>query len=123
MDAGGAGFAQQAIDDGLRGVGAGEHAAVGFGLEGHAAGLEPGDGVTRPEAMERGDESFAAAGIAGAEFAGIEAGVGDVAAAAAGDADLGEELGAGLEKEDFGRGGWTADVQPPLSFWAQVIAA
>ena len=53
VDAGRAGLAEQAIDDGLGGVGDGEHAAVVFGLERDAAFGEPVDGVLGAEGAER----------------------------------------------------------------------
>jgi hypothetical protein len=62
-------------------------------MERHAAGGEPLDGVAGLEAVEGADERPAAAGVMGGQFARVEAGVGDIAASATRNADLGEELG------------------------------
>lgn len=74
---------EEGIDDGLGGIGGGEDASVFFGFEGYAVGFEPLDGVLGLEEVEGADEGFTAAGVAIAEGAGVEAGVGDIAAAAA----------------------------------------
>ncbi len=90
----------EGIDDGGGVVGGGEHAAVSFGFEGDAAIVEPADGVAGLEAGEGASEGFAAAGVVLNQFAGVEAAVGDVAAATAGDADFGEDLLGGFEDGD-----------------------
>ena len=88
----------------MRFVGGGEHASVRLDFEFHAAGFEPADGVLGLETVVGADEFAFAAGITAGEFAGIEAGVGDVATSAAGDADFLEEFGAAFEDGDLGLG-------------------
>jgi hypothetical protein len=83
---------EQAVDDGLRGIGDGKHATVGFGLELHASRREPVDRVLRLEAMKRSNECAPAARISLRQRARIEARVGDVAATAAGNTDFREKL-------------------------------
>lgn len=63
--------------------------------------FEPSDGVGRLEAMKGADEILFSPGVAFHEFTRIVAIVSDIASTAAGDADLGENLGALLEDEDF----------------------
>jgi hypothetical protein len=79
---------EQAVHDGLRGVGDGKHAAIRLGLERDAACGEPFHRVARGKSLERAEQGAFAARIARGEFARLEAGVGDVAAATAGDADF-----------------------------------
>ncbi len=95
---------EEAIDDGLRGVGDGEHASVGLGFQIHAAQAEPLDGLAGAEARERADEGASAARVALGKLAGIEAGVGGIAASAARDADLGEHMAGFFENRDGGPG-------------------
>ena len=94
----------EAIDDGGGVVGGGKHATVGFGLEGHAAIVEPADGVAGLEAGEGAAESFAAARVVLNQFVGVEAAVGDVAASTTGDADFSEDLLGGFEDGDAAGG-------------------
>ena len=98
--AGGLGGVDEAVHDGLGGIGDGEHPAVGFGFKFHAPRLEPGNGVARGEFLERREQCFAAARIADDEFAGLEAGMGDVATAAAGDADFVQHARGFFEQDD-----------------------
>ncbi|MFM1942479.1 MAG: hypothetical protein RI897_1461 [Verrucomicrobiota bacterium] len=93
---------EEGVDDGLGGIGGGEDASVFFGFEGDAMGFEPLDGVLGLEEVEGADEGFTAAGVAIAEGAGVEAGVGDIAAAAAGDTDFGEWGGGFFDERDGG---------------------
>jgi hypothetical protein len=92
LHAGVRGGAQKAVNNCLRGIGDGEHAAIALGFEFHAAGFEPGDGVARLENFVRGQQGPPAARIAGGQFARVEAGMGDVAAAPAGNADFGRGI-------------------------------
>ena len=96
--AGGGGH--QAVDDRRGVIGRREHASVFFGLRGHAASREPLDRVARLKAMERAEQLTAAAGIFLHQLGRLEAGVRDVAAPAARDADLGEEMGGRFEERD-----------------------
>ena len=98
--AGASGGGEHGVDDGAGGVGDGEHAAVVLGLEDDAVGGAPIDRVTDVPAAEGAAQFAAAARIAQYEFARVLAGVGDVAAAAARDLDLGQRLGALLEHGD-----------------------
>ena len=86
-----AGFREKALDDGGRRIGNGKHPAVGFCFEFNAAGLEPFDGVAGLESVERAKEFFFTAGIIFDELIGIEARMGNVAAASAGDFDFGKK--------------------------------
>jgi len=54
---------QQAGDNRFRLIRDGKDAAVAFDLEGHAAPLEPGQGITRLKACERAAQRSAAAWI------------------------------------------------------------
>jgi len=63
--------------------------------------LEPGDGVSRLEAVERSHEILLSAWVALEEFTWVVAIVSDVATATAGDANFGEDLGSFFEDEDF----------------------
>lgn len=63
--------------------------------------LEPGDGVGGLEAVEGSHEVFLPARVALDQLARVVAIVGDITAATAGDADLGEDLGSFFEDEDF----------------------
>ena len=101
VDAGAPGGPEQAVRDRGGVVGDGEHAAVRLGLRGHAAGGEPGDGITGLEAVEGAEQFAAAAGVAFHQLGRLEARVGDVAAAAAGDLDLREQVGCRLEERDL----------------------
>ena len=80
------GGAEEAVNNRLRRIGDWEHAAVAFGFDFDAARFKPGHRVARLENLVRGQQSPAAARIAGAQLARVEAGMGDVAAAPAGDA-------------------------------------
>lgn len=62
--------------------------------------LEPRDGISRLETVERAQEIFHATWVGLHEFARVVAIVGDVATPATGDADLGENLGAALKNKD-----------------------
>lgn len=105
FDVGGTSSAEEALDDGLRGVRVREHAAVGLGFESHAAMLEPPHGVLGGEGAERGEEGLAAARVMRDEGLGVETRMGYVASPASGDADLGEAGGAAFEHDDPGSGG------------------
>ena len=91
-----AGFGKEALDDGGRRIGDGKHPAVGFCFEFHTAGLKPFDGVARLKSVERAEEFFFTAGIIFNELIGIEARMGDVAAASTGDFDFGKKDGSFL---------------------------
>ena len=97
------GFAKEAVDDGLGRVRGGEHAPVVLGFEGDAPGLEPRDRVGRLKRAEALFQLLAAARVVLGQGRGGEAVVGDVAASAAGDFDLGQEFGRLLEKHNLGR--------------------
>ena len=99
VDTPGAGCGLEAFDDGLGLVGGRKHATVGLGLERNTAVLKPADGVGRLEAREGSQQGPGAARVAVRERAGFEAGVWDVTAAAARDADLGKRLRSALEQE------------------------
>ena len=101
VDAGAPGGAEQAVRDRRGVVGDREHAAIRLGLRGHAAGGEPGDGVAGLEAVEGAEQFAAAAGVAFHQLRRLEAGMGDVATAAAGDLDLREQVGRRLEERDL----------------------
>ena len=60
--------------------------------------------------FERRDQRPFAARIVGGEFASVEAGVGDVAAPAAGDFDLGKKLRGFFEDDDFRRASGSAQA-------------
>ena len=49
-------------DDGLRGISDGEHPAIAFGFELHAAGRKPGDRIAGLETLERADQRLPAPG-------------------------------------------------------------
>lgn len=89
------GGAQQTVDDRLGGIGCRKHASIRFRLELDTASFEPLDRVTRLEDLEGRQQRGTAAGVMAAQFAGIEAGVGDIAAPAAG--QLAVSLGHTLE--------------------------
>ena len=96
--AGGGGH--QAVDNRGGVIGGREHASIFLGLRGHASRREPFDGVAGLEAMEGPEKFAAAAGVFFHQFGWLEARVGDVAAAAARDADLGEQMRGRFEKGD-----------------------
>lgn len=82
----------EALHDGFGGVSGGEHPPVGFGLEGDAMVVEPGNSVGGVKAVEGAVQATVATGVVLDEFAGVRAVVGDVATAAARDADFGENF-------------------------------
>ena len=90
----------QAFDNRRRSIGGGEDAAIGLGLEGHAVPRKPLDRVTRLKARERAAQRCAATRIVLHQHGGIETGVGDVAAPAAGDANFGEQGGRLFQNDD-----------------------
>lgn len=90
----------ESIDDGLRIIGGGEHATVGFDFEFHSLFLEPRNGVGWLEAVECPDEVFDPARIVFDKLSWIVAIVGDVASPAAGDPDLGENFRTAFQNED-----------------------
>ncbi len=65
-------------------------------------GLEERNGIAGLETVEGAEEFAAAAWVIADEGFGVEAGVRDVAAAAAGDGDFGKEVSGGLEDSDGG---------------------
>ncbi len=107
-DSGGFGGSREAIDDGLGGIRGGEHPAVGFGLETGSMALEPCDGVFGPEVVKGTEEGFFASRVVFYEWLGLEAVVGDVAAATSGNFNFLENLASFFEEEDFctGAGGF-----------------
>ena len=94
---------QQRVEHGAGAVGGGEELAGVFGFELDAALGEEGDGVGDGEGFEDLLDRVAAA-AAGVVF-GSDHVVGDVAAAAAGDEDLGAEFFCAVEGDDPGAGG------------------
>jgi hypothetical protein len=102
FDISAAGGVHQAVDDGFGGVAEGEHTAIGFGFELDAFAQVPVDGVLGLKPCECASEGFATTGIVLDEDGGFEAGVGDVAAASARDADLGEGGASGFDEGDLG---------------------
>ncbi len=94
LHAGRCGGFEQAGDDGLRVVGDREHAAVGLGLERHAAALEPHDGLALAEAVERAAQCPPTPRVVGDEERRVGLVVRHVAAPAARDAHLGERVAA-----------------------------
>ena len=70
----------QAVDDGLGGVGGGEHSSIRLGFKFNATRLKPVDRFRWAETCEWSDEGATTAGVAGGQFARIKAGVGDIAA-------------------------------------------
>ncbi len=97
LDPGLAAGVEKAFDDRRRAVGDRKHAAVILGLQGDAARGEPVDGLGGAPAVERAEKLASAAGIALDQFAGIEAGVGDVAPPAAADGHLAQRAATLLE--------------------------
>ena len=73
---------------------------VGLHGEGHAVALEPGVGIVLGEAFHEALHETMTTGIDGAEVADILEGVGAVAASAAGDLDLAQEMLAALVDGD-----------------------
>lgn len=105
-DAGAARGAQQGVDDGGGGVRDGEDLARRLDFQGDALRLEEGDDVRGGEAGQQRREQARAARVVRGEEGGrvpVERG-GDVAAAAAAQADLVEGGGRGLEDGYRGRG-------------------
>jgi hypothetical protein len=88
----------------LRRIGDGEHAAVGLGLQFHAARFKPRHRVAHLKVFEGRQQRPPAARISGDQFTRIEASMGDIAATAAGNADFGEKLRAAFEHRHFGIG-------------------
>ena len=97
------GFAKEAVHDGLGRVRGGKHAPVVLRFEGDAPGLKPCDRVGRLKRAEALFQLLAAARVVLGQGRGGEAVVGDVAASATGDFDLGQEFGRLLEKHNLGR--------------------
>ena len=94
-------LAQQGVDNVHGVLGAGKYAVVVLEDEGDAGGLEPAPGVfLRENAQETLHEPFSA-GIGLAERADSFEGIGQVAASAARDGDLGKGLGAGFVDIDL----------------------
>lgn len=91
----------ETIDDGLRAVGRGEHSPVFFGFQFHTMICEPRDGVGRLPAVKRTEEVFVSAWVVFCELPGLETIMGNVATAAAGDANLRQYFGALFENEDI----------------------
>lgn len=90
----------EAVDDGFRGVGGREHAAIGFGLEGDAFLGEPGDGINGIEAREGAAQGAVTARVVFDQFTRFEAIVSDVATPSARDADFGEDFFRFFENEN-----------------------
>lgn len=103
-DPGVAGGFQEAVDDGLGGVCFREHTAVRLRFERDSSFFKPGDGVEGLEFVEGTAKFAGASGIFFREFGGIEARVGDVAAAATGDFYFGEVVFGALVDGDAGGG-------------------
>ena len=82
----------QAPDDLVGRVADRKHSPIAFRFERNAARLEPRDGIAGLETGERAKEFTAAARIMPSKFGGVEARMGDVAAAATGNPDLGQEV-------------------------------
>ena len=94
----------QANNDGFGGIGNRQHATVGLSFEVHPAQAEPFDRFTWAEPGEWTDERAAASRVALGEFAGIEAGVGDIATPTARDADLREDMAGFFQNGHAGAG-------------------
>ena len=88
----------EAVDNRARVIRHREHAAILFGLRADPAFGEPGDGVARLEAMERAEELPASARVFLYQLGRLEAAVGHIASAPAGDPHLGEEVRRGLKE-------------------------
>jgi hypothetical protein len=93
-------FALKTGNDGFRVIGGWEHAPVRFSFEGHAALFKPLDGVSGLEPGEGGEQCAGASWIAGGKRTRFETSVGDVAASAPGDTNLGERLVTALSDEN-----------------------
>ena len=92
---------QEAVHDGARVVRRGKDPAVILGDQGNPARLEPLHGVARAELPEDPAQRAMSAGIVLRQAPCVEAGVGEVAAAAAGQGHLGQGVGGGLKKVDL----------------------
>ena len=88
----------------MGGVSHGKHPAVRLGLELHAARGKPSDGFLRSETGQRSDEGFSSPGIAEGKLPGIVTGVGDIAAAAAGNPHLRQKVDSFFQENDRGLG-------------------
>jgi hypothetical protein len=91
----------QAINDRRRPIGYWEHATVRFSLKLYPVPLKPFDSILCLKAVHWSDEFLPATRVARAEFTWIEASVGHIAPAAAGNPHLGQELRAFLKQDDF----------------------
>jgi hypothetical protein len=96
--AGGGGH--QAVDNCCGVIGDREHASIFFGFRGHATPSEPFNRVAGLESVEGPEQLASAARVFLHQFGRLEAGVRDVAASAARDADLGEQVRSGFEEGD-----------------------
>lgn len=96
----------EGIDDSLRIIGGGEHAAIGFSFQFHAMVLEPGDGVTGLPAVKRAHKTAISSWVVGAEFTWIKAAVGDITASTAGNANFSENFWTFLEDDDLFHSGF-----------------
>ena len=92
----------QAFDDGLRDARPRENTQVRLRDERNAARFKPVDCVAGLPAVEGADEFARAARVTPGEFAWVETSASDIAASAAGDANLGERMRGGFEEGDFG---------------------
>ena len=95
-------LANETVDDRLGRVRDGKHAPVAFGFQGHAPGLKPRDRVGSLKRAEGFFQLLATAGVVLGQGRRGEAVMGDVAASAARDFDLGKEFGRLLEEHDVG---------------------
>src|SRR5690606_30771126 len=91
---------KKTVDDAAGAVRHRKNAAVVLDFQRHATLFEPGHHVAGHEPVEGPQQLLVAARVVADELAGLEAGVGDIAAAAARYLDLGEELRPGLEYDD-----------------------
>src|SRR6266545_4993673 len=96
------GGAQQTINDRLRRIACGKHAAISLGFQLHPAGFKPRHRVARRENLEWRQQRPFATRKPGGQLTRIEAGVRDIATAAAGDADFGKELRPALHYRHLG---------------------
>ena len=94
----------EAVDDGRRTVGDWEHPAVLLLFQLDAAGPEPCDRVPRTEPAQGANELPRAAWVVLGHFSGVKARMGDIAAAPARDAHLGEKVRGGLVEGHLRRG-------------------
>lgn len=82
------GTSQQAINDGLRIVGDGKHAAIGFGLQLYSSVLKPLHSIGWAETVKWAEQCFFTPWVVLHQFPGFEAVVGHVAAPATGYLDF-----------------------------------